>query len=159
MPAPALASMAKKSGMSIDKAEKIWDMAKSQAAKQGHKEDFAYIMGIVKKAMKVESLISAVECGKDPKNIVQKLIEEKQVGINYISEDPIRTFFDEYGVLRFSTMDDILINHLSDKRLGELVNIANSLPFNSDLHEVFNSYTGTLEDLIDQIRLNYGYGL
>ena len=56
MPIPALASMAKKAGISIDKAEKYWDKAKEIAKKADHEKDYDYIMGIVKKMMKLESI-------------------------------------------------------------------------------------------------------
>jgi hypothetical protein len=41
MPSNVLASLAKQAGVSLDKAEEYWDRAKEQAAKQGHKDDYA----------------------------------------------------------------------------------------------------------------------
>jgi alpha-L-fucosidase len=55
MPSNVLASLAKQAGVSLDKAEEYWDRAKEQAAKQGHKDDYAYIVGIVKKMLGLES--------------------------------------------------------------------------------------------------------
>jgi len=51
MPLPALKSLAKKSGTSLDRAEELWDKAKERAAEEGHKEDWPYVMGIVKKML------------------------------------------------------------------------------------------------------------
>lgn len=48
MPAAAVASLAKKAGISADEAEKRWDKAKERAEEQGRKDDFRYIMGIFK---------------------------------------------------------------------------------------------------------------
>jgi GNAT superfamily N-acetyltransferase len=49
MPTPALKSLAKQSGKSMGKMEKYWDKAKDLAAEQGHRDDYAYITGIVKR--------------------------------------------------------------------------------------------------------------
>lgn len=49
MPAPQITSMAKKAGKSEAEAEKLWAEAKAAAKKEGHAEDYAYVMGIFKK--------------------------------------------------------------------------------------------------------------
>lgn len=51
MPTPALAAMAKNAGVSLADAERYWDDAKKLAKDQGRANDYAYIMGIVKKRM------------------------------------------------------------------------------------------------------------
>lgn len=55
MPAPALKSMAKKYGKSVDDAERYWNEAKKQAEKQGFEEGserfYKYVMSIVKKRL------------------------------------------------------------------------------------------------------------
>lgn len=59
MPTPALKSMAEKHGVSIDTAERYWKEAKKSAASSGHTDDYAYIMGIVKRRMGVSSSAAA----------------------------------------------------------------------------------------------------
>lgn len=77
MPAPVLKAMAKKAGITLPRAEKLWKMAKKQAKEQGRDEDYAYVMGIFKKAAKVESVdiidsyIESVLAGKDPKEVIE----------------------------------------------------------------------------------------
>ena len=53
MPAPIIKSFAKKSGKSKSTVEKYYKRAKKLAAKQGHKEDYDYIMGILKRMLKI----------------------------------------------------------------------------------------------------------
>lgn len=51
MPQPYVQKMAKKHGVTVDKAEQKWAAAKKAAAAEGHGEDFAYVTGIFKKMM------------------------------------------------------------------------------------------------------------
>lgn len=51
MPVPALKSLASKSDKSLAQVEKLWAKAKARAAEEGRKEDYAYIMGILKKML------------------------------------------------------------------------------------------------------------
>jgi len=51
VPVPALQPLATKSGKSLQAVEDLWSRAKAQAEKAGHKEDFAYIMGILKRML------------------------------------------------------------------------------------------------------------
>jgi len=51
MPVPALKSLASKSGKPLAQVEELWAKAKAQAAKQGHSEDYGYIMGTLKKML------------------------------------------------------------------------------------------------------------
>lgn len=51
MPAPAVASLAKKAGVSKDEAERRWSKAKKRAEEEGRKEDWQYVMGIFKKML------------------------------------------------------------------------------------------------------------
>lgn len=55
MPTPVLKSLAKKAGVSMDRAEKLWANAKKVAKKAGKDKDYAYITGIWKKSAKLES--------------------------------------------------------------------------------------------------------
>jgi len=55
MPVPVLVAIAKRAGISIEKAEKIWKESKAQAKEQGFKEGsdrfYKYVMGVTKKRM------------------------------------------------------------------------------------------------------------
>jgi len=53
MPSNIVKSFAKKTGKSVAKVEKLWDKAKAIGAKEGHKEDYDYIVGILKKMLKL----------------------------------------------------------------------------------------------------------
>ena len=55
MPIAALKSMAKKAGVSLEKAEKYWKDAREGASAQGKKENWPYVMSIVKKRLKLDS--------------------------------------------------------------------------------------------------------
>jgi hypothetical protein len=78
MPTPALKSFADQSGKSMSEVERLWDEAKKAAAEQGHKEDYDYITGIVKKMLSIES-VSFEQ--------VDKLIEEVVATYFTLSED------------------------------------------------------------------------
>lgn len=45
----------------MEKLEHHWDMAKEQAAKEGRKDDYAYITGILKKSLKIKSSTLATQ--------------------------------------------------------------------------------------------------
>lgn len=51
MPAPVLSDLAAQAGVSLDRAEDLWTQAKAAAKDQGHDEDYAYIVGILKKML------------------------------------------------------------------------------------------------------------
>ena len=59
MPAPALENMAKRSGKSMNDAERYWREAKKSASDQGFVEGnenfYKYVMGIVKRRMGLAS--------------------------------------------------------------------------------------------------------
>lgn len=59
MPITYVKKLAKKHGMSTDMAEKHWETAKKQAAKQGREENYAYVTSIFKSMLgeNEESLI------------------------------------------------------------------------------------------------------
>lgn len=54
MPTPALKSLAEKHGKSVKTAERYWDEAKNSASNSGHADDYAYIMGIVKRRLEAK---------------------------------------------------------------------------------------------------------
>jgi hypothetical protein len=51
MPTPYLTKLAEKHHRSIDYVEKLWDKAKDVAETNGHKDDWAYTVGVLKKMM------------------------------------------------------------------------------------------------------------
>lgn len=51
MPAPVVASFAKKAGISVPEAETRWKKAKAAAAKAGQADNYAYVTGVFKKMM------------------------------------------------------------------------------------------------------------
>jgi len=51
MPAAVVKSLAKKAGVSVDKAEGLWSKAKAAASAQGHKDEFDYITGVFKRML------------------------------------------------------------------------------------------------------------
>lgn len=59
MPTPYLKKLASETGRSLASLEKLWDTAKEEAAKQGHKEDYAYITGILNRMVKASTSIQA----------------------------------------------------------------------------------------------------
>jgi len=62
MPTPYVEKLAKKHGVSVDKAESEWEKAKKDAADGGHSDDYAYVTQIFKSRMgetaKVESAVT-----------------------------------------------------------------------------------------------------
>ena len=70
MPNSIIKSFAKKSGKSIDEVEALWDKAKKIALKNGLPEGtdafYAYVSGILKKMLKVESKLNT-----DPEDLLE----------------------------------------------------------------------------------------
>ena len=55
MPAALVKSFAKKTGKTVAAVEKLWNKAKELAKKAGRAKDFAYITGILKRMLRIES--------------------------------------------------------------------------------------------------------
>lgn len=147
MPAAAVKSLAKKAGISAAKAEDRWEKAKSLADNAGRKDDFKYVMGIFKKSLGMKEaadIIDNVVAGFDTKRLVESLSNPEHVC----------TFFDESGELAFSTLDGVRIWEL-DSAKHLLVQIAQSLPADSDLHEVLDNFEGTADALLDKVLDQY----
>lgn len=53
MPNNIVKSFAKKTGKTVQEVEKMWDEAKAIAYKSGHKEDYDYVVGILKNMLKI----------------------------------------------------------------------------------------------------------
>lgn len=54
MPTPLLKSFAKKAGVSLKKVEIYWDKAKDEAENMGKKDDYGYIVGILKNMLNLD---------------------------------------------------------------------------------------------------------
>lgn len=54
MPSPMIKSFADKSDMTEKEVEVLWDKAKTIAKENGKPEDYDYIVGILKKMLKLE---------------------------------------------------------------------------------------------------------
>jgi hypothetical protein len=53
MPSNIVKSFAKKTNKSEQEVEKLWNKSKQIAVDSGHKEDYEYIVGILKKMLKI----------------------------------------------------------------------------------------------------------
>lgn len=53
MPAPIIKSFAEKSGKTEKEVEELWDKAKEIAKESNRDEDYAYIVGILKKMLRI----------------------------------------------------------------------------------------------------------
>lgn len=51
MPTKTIKAMARKHGVPVKAAEALWEVAKAAAAREGHKEDWEYVMGIFNKLL------------------------------------------------------------------------------------------------------------
>ena len=145
MPAPMLKSLAKKAGISMDKAETLWDKAKSQAAKGGRAKDWPYVTGIWKKMAGLkertaEDVISAVSEGVDVSRVV-----------GVISDDvDVRTYYDA-GMLRIATLDDILVEPGIDTRADTVLHLANELDWPVEHPMTDFEFEGSLNDLYNKV--------
>jgi len=71
MPNNIVKSFAKKTKLSVEKVESLWMRAKQIAKKEGRDKDYAYITGILKQSLKLESKVTPIddliaEWEKDP---------------------------------------------------------------------------------------------
>jgi hypothetical protein len=79
MPQAYITKLAKKHGISISTAERRWNKAKSQAAKEGQDEDYAYVTGIFKKMMKENVLTSIISNLKEKAEVSQADVEKSTI--------------------------------------------------------------------------------
>lgn len=61
MPSAYLKTLHAEGHGSMEKLEHHWDMAKEQAAKAGHSDDYPYIVGILKKSLSIKSYVLATQ--------------------------------------------------------------------------------------------------
>lgn len=165
MPIPALKSVTKGSGVSVDKAEKIWKNAVKNAPSKV-KNPYAYAMGAVKNAAKAESLIDKITKGEAVTSALDNLIDGDSVQFTNshtfiavresrpLDKSAVKTYFDSYGELKFSTLEGVLI-HERTPMMNYLVAISEVLHSDSELIDLFSSYEGTIEALHHNIVSNY----
>lgn len=143
MPAPALASLAKKAGKSLKDAERYYNDAKKQAGP----DDFKQIMGIVKKRLGLatkpvgvtESMIEMVLSGTNGKNLIEAVAG---------GDIEVRAFYDS-GILHFCTIEDVLIEGGIDSRIDVMMDLSNdnTWPHDHPITELFEGYEGSLTAL------------
>jgi len=157
MPIPALKSVTKGSGVSVDKAEKIWKSAVKNAPDKV-KNPYAYAMGAVKNATESELLINKITEGESITSALDALVYGDSVQVTHdltfisvresapFNNSAIRTYFDSYGELRFTTMDGVLINEMTPMMLYIKV-ISEVLRTDHELTELLQQYEGSVEYL------------
>ena len=167
MPAAALKSMAKRAGVSPKRAERIWNKVKAATAGKG-KDKWAYTMGAVKNALKIESAIDRILEGEAEALVLNDLVNGKidpsHARDTFIHEGEIpgpdktvvRTYFDSYGELKFSTTEGVLIHELTPlmKFLSEVSDSASS---DSGIVELMDGFEGTPEQLYDKLSTRYSF--
>lgn len=134
MPAPALASLAKKAGKSYADAERYYKDAKKQVGT----DNYALIMGIVKKRLGLKKESAA-------EYLISKLMEHER-------PENVRAFFDS-GLLNFASMDDVYIDPATDERLDDIAWIVNEndWPHDHPLFDIVNGYEGSISVLYDRV--------
>ena len=78
---------------------------------------------------------------------------------SYTSEDmQVRTFYDS-GILRFATLDDIMIESKEDSRIGIMSSIVNdpTWPHDHPIHELFDEYEGSLAKLFETFKTTINF--
>jgi hypothetical protein len=157
MPAPVVAALAKRAGVSAKEAERIWKKIKDAVIgaklkgggtiggnfdKWGSTE-WAYTMGAFKKALKLESVI----------DIIDLYLAGHPVDSLLIGSD-LRTFFDEEGELRFSSSDGVLLNPTTPL-MKDIKLASEQASADSGIVELLSDYEGSLQDLYDKVFANF----
>lgn len=157
MPLAALKSMAGKAGVSPDKAERVWSKVKNATKGKG-KDQWAYTMGAVKKALKIESTIEEVTKGQSITSALDDLVQSEYAPMHEhhtsISErenlpldsSTLKLFFDAYGDLKFSTPDGIQVNERTEL-MSEIVLFTELASSDSGITELIDGYEGTPTEL------------
>lgn len=182
MPAAMVKKWAKEQGFTNKEAERRWKKAKLLASREGRNPedtgqqgDWKYVVGIYKTMMHkkgpkvAEHLICKVLEGMNPANAIHNVLCDLSqnfrslnstinVGADFDSRGDLKTFFDGYGNLRFCDENDILINPMSDYRLVELTQYADSLDTDNPLFDLFENYEGSLEELYKKVTDAFSLG-
>lgn len=140
MPAQTLASIAKKTGLSLAKVERYWIEAKKEAAKKFDKDSdsyWKYVVGIVKQRAGVSE------------SLAESLIDAK------VEQDDmcIRVFRDLNGEVSFATLEDVCIDANSDARLALIHRLANEFewPSTHSFPEDIEGYEGSVQELTQRV--------
>jgi len=115
------------------------------------------------KAMETESMIESVINGQDPRAILDTLsdgsIALKRLRITseasngFKSSAPeacVRTFYDAYGDLRFTSLNGVLVQELNPTMM-DLVRISDESYVTNDLIELIGSYEGPVSRLYNEV--------
>jgi hypothetical protein len=119
-------------------------------------------MKIRQKSTETESLIDRVVGGQSTHYVLRSYLAEQQirsrevidtidVGTSFQAGNPIKTFFDGQGRLRFCDENDVLINPASDYRLQKLMQFADALDVDSPLFDLFEQFEGNLDTLYRKV--------
>jgi len=83
MPANIIKALARKAGVSVSSVEDKWNQAKAAAKKQGRGDDYQYIVGILKKMLKLENSNEIVKptMGMKEMRVDKRLIESQVHGL------------------------------------------------------------------------------
>lgn len=107
MPTPYVKKLADKHGVPVSQVEKKWDKAKKIAEDEGHKDNWAYITGVVKRMMNESSLESASypmyrslvdvtrskasgAAFKNSRNYVAKTVEPILLDLGFVYQDTFK---------------------------------------------------------------------
>lgn len=74
MPANIVKSFAEQTGKSEAEVEKLWKEAKAVAAEAGHEEEYDYIVGILKKMLKLNEEVESFR-----EFLIQKQVEKYEI--------------------------------------------------------------------------------
>jgi hypothetical protein len=94
----------------------------------------------------IDSLITQVVLGKSPTTLLEIAIDEACTE----ADTSVRTFFDAYGDLRFSSLNGVLIHELTPT-MTDLVKISDEARTNNDLIELIGSYEGPISRLYNEV--------
>ena len=124
MPATMIPSFAKRSGKSEKEVERLWHKAKDLAVDGGHSEEYDYIVGILKRMLKLEGLPSFSE-----HLIFEDFMSKVYKEIAEIVQKELKTIYtfyadDEYGddyIKEIITKDYIIKVYDAPKANGKKV--------------------------------------
>ncbi len=167
MPVAALKSMSKKAEVSPERGERVYKVVKKATLgkKPGVKDKWAYTMGAVKKALKIESVLTEITKGRSITSALDDLINSDNDPISesstftdrdeaHLDETHMKLFFDSHGELKFSTPDGVQI-HERTHLMNELSAIVDISSADSGIVEMMDGYEGTPSDLHDLITDRY----
>jgi hypothetical protein len=173
MPPKAIASMAKKFGISKDKVEDAWEKIKKNVVgvklKSGTVvsansdkwtgEVWGYVMGSLRNVLPgmsktkesiSDEIINKVLEGNDPFEVINNLIDVKDRIVNSSDYQRVRTFFDPFGDIVFATEENVQIDPESNSRLIEIKKFIENINSEEDILDNFE------EDILDNFENFFG---